>query len=580
MPFDADFSCPDWADKLAHGKTPIPDLEINEELAEIAVRCFDQLCIPDIIGKPTFGEVGGEWFRDIIRAAFGCVDPATVFVDGKTGQIDQSKLVRLIGEIFLLVPKKNSKTTNSAGLGLTALLVNKIPNASMLIVGPTQKVAETCFSQAQGMIDADPKLSQVLQVQEHKKRITNIKTGAVLEIKTFDMNVLTGVIPVFAIIDELHLMSSKSYAKKVIGQIRGGMTKKNCLLVFITTQSTEPPSGCFKTELNTARQVRDGIIPSENILPVLYEFPESMQIDETKPWMNSKYWPMVLPNLDKSVRLDWLEQEFRKVQRKEADDVQLWLSQHLNIQIGLGLHNDRWRGVDYWAAQADPTITIDQLKSRCDVICAGVDGGGLDDLFALALVGRCRETGDWLFWFRAWAQTDVFQKRKQISETLGDFVEQGDLVVCPEDDPTRDFRECSDILIDLNRENYLPKENAIGLDPFGISELRETLLKAGIQPEQMTGIPQGVKLSSAIWGMERKLKDKTMWHDGSEMMNWVLGNAKSEQRGNATYVSKQAAGKAKIDPLTAGFNGFMLMALNPVGNNNINDFLANPVGVY
>ncbi len=46
-------------------------------------------------------------------------------------------------------------------------------------------------------------------------------------------------------------------------------------------------------------------------------------------------------------------------------------------------------------------------------------------------------------------------------------------------------------------------------------------------------------------------------------MNWVVGNAKVEVKGNGNMVTKQISGRAKIDPLIAMLCAAILMSWNP-----------------
>lgn len=542
-----DFTCRDWEERLRQSKTLVPDLALDEGEAQRALGIFNKLRLPDVPGRPALADAAGQWQRDIVRSVFGSLD---------------DKQNRQVPELFALVPKKNSKTTSGAAIMVTALLMNQRPRAEFILVGPTQEVADLAFQQAAGMIDADPDgyLPKRFLVQEHIKTIFDRRTKAKLKVKTFDLKVMTGAKPAGVLVDELHLMSTMAYAGRVIGQIRGGIiANPEAFLIFITTQSDAPPAGVFKAELNYARGIRDGRIKDGRMLPVLYEFPEAMQ--RSAEWQDPRNWPMVLPNLGKSITLDRLVGDWASAQEKGEEEERRWASQHLNVEIGLALHDDRWAGTDYWENAADTGLTLENLISRCDVAVAGIDGGGLDDLFGLGVIGRDRVTRDWLLWARAWAQPEVFDRRRDTASTLQDFADDGDLVICER--PTQDIEEACAIIMQLNEAGLLPEKAAVGIDPVGVAALVDELTLNGIEGGQVVAIPQGYRLSGAIWGMERKLKDGTLWHAGSRMMAWCVGNAKVEQRGNAVLITKQVAGKAKIDPLVAAFDAAMLMGRNP-----------------
>ena len=183
-------------------------------------------------------------------------------------------------------------------------------------------------------------------------------------------------------------------------------------MLFITTQSDEPPAGVFKAELHYARGVRDGRIrEGVRLLPILYEFPEAMQTDKAKPWRDPKNWPMVLPNLGRSITIDRLVADYAAAREKGEAEERRWASQHLNVEIGLALHTDRWRGADFWLGAADMSLSLDALLERSEVVTIGIDGGGLDDLLGLAVLGRCKVSRDWLLWNHAWCQEEVLELR-------------------------------------------------------------------------------------------------------------------------------------------------------------------------
>ena len=530
-------ACPDWAARIAAGRTLVPDLPGLSPDGARAVAIFDRLMLPDVPGQPAMAEAAGDWQRDIVRALFGAWDGEQ----------------RHIREVFALVPKKNSKTTAGAAIMVTALLINQRPRAEFLIVAPTQDVSDLAYRQAVGMIEADDVLAAKFHIREHLKTIIYRPTGAFLKVKSFDPKIVTGAKPAGVLLDELHVIAEAKDADRVIGQLRGGLiSQPEGFLITITTQSERPPAGVFRAELMKARKVRDGALEAP-ILPVLYEFPEGVD------WRDPANWPMVTPNNGRSITVERLLPDFHAAKEAGEEEFRRWASQHLNVEIGLALLSDRWAGADFWEARAEPGLTLESLLDRSDVVVAGIDGGGLDDLLGLAILGRERDTRRWLLWNRAWAHEGVLDRRKSEAPRLRDLEQSGDLVI------VSDMAEANDELAALVAQVHDAGMLAqVGLDLYGPADAVDALAQHGVAGDDLVvGIQQGWRLNGTIKTVENRLANGTLVHAGQPLMAWCVGNAKVEPKGNAITITKQAAGTAKIDPLVATLCAGALMVRNP-----------------
>lgn len=540
-----DLSCKDWERRIRLGQSLMPTglLEsLDQERMMKAQAHYDFLHLPDVPGTPTMGEVGANWYREIVGAVFGA----------------WNGIERGINEFFILVPKKNSKTTNSAGIMLLATLLSERPRAEFLLVAPTQLVANLSFQQAVGMIEADDDLRKMIQVQEYHKKIIVRHNKCSLQIKSFDPKVLTGTKPAGVLLDELHVIAEHSNADRVLGQIRGGLiSQPEGFLITITTQSERVASGVFRTELLKARKVRDGALKLK-ILPILYEFPEKMVKNEE--WRNPENWGMVTPNMGLSITLDRMVESYNGAVADGEEELRRWSSQHLNLEIGLALRTDHWVGGKFWQQTAVP-MDLEKLIAESDVVTVGIDGGGLDDMLGFTACGRNKETAVWTTWSKAWLHKIALERRKSEIHNYRDFEKEGDLSIV--DALGEDIAELGDLLEQVHKSGKL---NLIGVDPSGIGAIIDEIDARGIDTaKQVVGVSQGWRLNGAIKTTERKLADGTLKHATQRLVSWCVENARVEPRGNAILITKQASGTGKIDPLMAAFNAIELMSRNPEG---------------
>jgi len=565
-------ACPDWERRIVERESLVPFAPLFQAEADAALDIFKSLRMVDVAGQPTFGEACEPFVFDLVGAIFGAYD-------ANAGQ-------RLIEEFLLLISKKNGKSTIAAGIMLTALIRNWRHDAALSILAPTQKVAANSFGPAAAMVRIDPKLKKLLHVVDNQRMIKHRVTGAELRVIAADTGTVGGSKAGFVLVDELWIFGKQNNAESMLEEGTGGLASRpEGFVIYLTTHSDERPRGVFKDKLDYFRGVRDGKIDDPRSFGMLYEWPEAMRDDEA--YLDPANFYVTNPNLGRSQSVGFIQRKLQQVKEGRGEEgdtsLQIVLAKYLNVEIGQRLARDRWTGASFWPRCAIPVLSLDDLIARSEVIVGGVDGGGLDDLLGLCLIGREKGSKRWLIWAHAWAWSIVWKRRQDIATQLDEFILEGTLTRCEmpdddgelvaieegddgegdQDDLTEDVLGVVDVFKRVRDAGKLPEKEAIGLDPAGVAAIVDELAREGFTDGQLKAIPQGWRLSSVIKGLARKCAARTVRHGGSQLMTWCIGNVKQEPRGASGVAITKQSPSAKIDPVAAMFSAATLMTLNP-----------------
>lgn len=511
---------------------------------------FEGLRLVDVLGHPTIGEVSRPWVLEYAATLFGSLDP-------ETGR-------RAIRDFGLLIAKKNGKSTLAAAIMLTLLLRNWRDEAEALIVAPTIEVANNSFGPAAAMVREDPELRDLLHVQHHVRTITHRVTRAALKVVAAEAETVSGKKASWVLVDELWQFGLRGDAENMLREATGGLASRpeGCV-IYLSTQSDKAPAGIFAQKLAEYRDVRDGKIADPKTLPVIFEFPPEMVEDGS--YREPANWYIPNPSLGGSVDRTWLEDQAAKAERAGEASWIGFAAKHLNVEIGVALRADGWAGAPYWAAGVDPELTFKSILERSEVVAVGIDGGGLDDLLGIYVIGREIKTGRWLGWGHAFVSPQGEERRKGNAAVYENFKADGDLelVALPED-----IAGIVGIVLRVKDAGLL---DMVGVDTVGLGAITQALGDIGVTEgdKLLIGVRQGIGLMGATKTVERKLVDGTFRHSGGRMMAWCVGNLKIVPTPTAMRLARDESGLGKIDPAAAMFDAAQLMARNPESKRSV-----------
>lgn len=571
-------ACPDWEERILKGASLVPFEPLYPEEAKASLDVFHGLRLVDVPGRPTMGESCRAWATDFAGAVFGSYDP--------------SAGIRRVNDFHLDIAKKNIKSTLAAGVMLTALVRNWRYSAEFYILAPTKEIADNSFFPARDMVGADDDLKALCHVQPHARLITHRNTGAFLKVIAADSETVGGKKTSGLFIDELWLFGKRANSEAMIREAKGGLASRQ--EGFVISASTKPdstPAGVYAQRLDYFRSVRDGKIKDLRSFGMLYEFPKALL--ESGDYKKRQYFFVTNPNLGASVSEEYLVDELAKAEHAGRAAVVNFFAKHLNVEPSQNLRSDGWAGAIVWPRGIEKTLTLEEILERCEVITIGLDGGGLDDLLGVAVIGREKGTGRWLGWAHGLISTIGVKRRKANAEDYLRFKRAGELTVFrfghnvgpaldnEGDDPDLaelfegaleaaetpealppDIQYVVDLVKRVQDAGLLAQ---VGVDAAGIGGIVDALAGIGVtqDAETLDAVRQGIALMGAIKTIERKLADGSFKHGDQKLLGWCVGNLKIVPTPTAMRVGRDEAGFGKVDPVMALFNASHLMSLNP-----------------
>ena len=220
------------------------------------------------IGKPLNLEL---FQKALIQAIYG-------FVHKDTG-------LRRCREVFILVGRKNGKSTLMSALGLYMLVGDGEGGSQVQCVATKRDQARIVFDEAVNMVSQSPTLRKHL-----KKRKTDLYfpvTFSIFEPLASESNSLDGLNSHCAIMDELHAIKDRN----LYDVIKQSMTAREQPMLNMITTAGFVRECIFDDIYNYACKVLDGLIEDERFLAFIYE------LDDRSEWTDFRMWEKANPGL-------------------------------------------------------------------------------------------------------------------------------------------------------------------------------------------------------------------------------------------------------------------------------------------
>lgn len=486
-------------------------------------------------GKPIELEL---WQKAFLGAIFGFIH-----------KIDGTRKYR---EVFLVVARKNGKSTLSSGICLYLQVADGEGGAEIYAVATKEKQAKIVWLESKRMVKKSPVLSK--RIKTLVKELNADFNDSTFQPVGSDSDTLDGLNVHGASLDEIHAWKDKNLYDVIVD---GTSSRDQPLILMITTAGTVRES-VYDMKYDEAKMLLDGIgdpegYKDDRFLPIIYE------LDNRNEWTDPSTWKKANPGLGTIKKEDNLE---TKVNKAKANSllVKNLLTKDFNIRE---TSTESW--LSFEDVSNDATFDIEEFRGSYAV--AGVDLSSTTDLTCATFILMEPESDTKIVIQKYFIPDDLIEKKvTEDSIPYDKWRDSEKRWIIGTEGQKVDYSKVTEWFLTMVRE-YDIRPLWVGYDSWNSQYWVKEMQDYGFD---MVEVRQGAKtMSQPMKLLAADLKEKKINYNNNPVLKWCLTNTsiKTDENENIRPV-KGLSQKMRIDGAVSLIIAYVVL------QNNYNDYTA------
>lgn len=418
--------------------------------------------------------------------------------------------------------KKIGKTTSIAGLAGWRCSTRR--NQDIRVLASKVDQAEVLFD-VLGGFTKHPDLARRWHVNYSKHVLTDKVSKSKVRVMACNPAGVSGPSIDLMILDETAEFPPH-HAQKIWDRVKyGGAAKANSQIVSITTPAHDYAHLGYRLYQRATKLIGGDEMDDIATLPVVYGVPADAD------WKDPANWLKYLPHINKTVPLEFYEQEFRRCLGDPEEELGFRIYLLGQYVRGMSVFIDMYR----WAECRRPPVDL----SGCPAVL-GLDNGGANDLLAIAAVIKDSKNRLHLDTLAAITSQALHKKNKTGQLHFQAWADAGLIEVI--DGATISIERVKSLL----QRFYAKYEvKALAYDPWQLRDLPDEfrrLNRLAIETPQY-----GKFLSPLLLDFERKILEQNLIHHGDDVLDFCIENLQVQENNSGKLEFKKQNSRSKID---------------------------------